>query len=593
MIQNYKNSLLKVIAWMHLTVVVILILLEVIGIDNIGLLRVPELILVSLGILIVLTTNRRSNMASWILSIYLLLSNIIWMGPYIDMQGKTQTNLLFPLPFLWAFLIGKRFGSLFSAVTIASLLLFLHIYDWDWNIFGPTGYFFLFSFIGISILTYTVENIREKIAQQSGTIAETDTLTGLTNRSGFFIRLESAIMRAEPFYLVQMDLDNFRKINLVLGSAASDQLLVAISQRLRSKKELMDLCRHYGDGFAWIYERPYGSLEKVCIELQNELQDLSAEFAKGMELSVSFGTSRFPEHSPNCRELWSQAELALQRAKSIGKKRLCLYQVTDESIERSQIGQLEALRQSIHEKTLQVHFQPKICVATGMVCGLEALARWTHPNLGYVPPGIFIPIAERHGLIGALGSFVLEESITALAELRHHGYHSISIAVNVSSNQLAHPNFEFELVRMCDLKKVPYSNLWLEITESVIVQPEMRDVLLQLRNRGFRFSLDDFGTGYSSLSYLTRFPFDELKVDKSFTDVLLRSEKDRHIFKTILQLSEGLGMATVIEGVESREQVDLVTDLGATQIQGWFFARAMPLTDCIPFLQNFQIKSYY
>jgi len=578
---------------MHLTAVTILVILEFAGIQNIGLLRVPELLLVGLGILILLTNNRRSNIASWVLSIYLLLSNVIWMAPYIEMQGKTQTNLLFPLPFLWAFLLGKRYGSVFSSILVISLFVFLHLYNWDWNIFGPTGYFFLFSLIGISVLAFTVENIREKLALHSGEIAETDPLTNLANRAGFFIRLESAIMRAEPFYVVQMDLDNFRRINLVLGAAASDQLLVAIAQRLRTKKELLDLCRHYGDGFAWIFERPYESLEKVTREIQADIQNLSIELARGMELTVSFGTSRFPEHSPNSRELWSQAELALQRAKKMGKKRLCLYQTTDESLERSQIGQLEALRHSIQEKALQVHFQPKICVQNGTVCGLEALARWTHPSLGYVPPSTFIPIAERHGLIGALGSFVLDESIAAIAELRHHGFDTVTIAVNVSSNQLAHPNFEVELTEKCNQWKVPYSCLWLEITESVIVQPEMREMLHQLRNKGFRFSLDDFGTGFSSLSYLTRFPFDELKVDKTFTDVLLRSEKDRHVFKSILQLSGGLGMATVIEGVESREQLNLVSELGATQIQGWFFARAMPLTDCISYLQNFQLKNYY
>lgn len=559
----------------------------VLDIRDFGVYRVPELLAVGILLLLFVRKWPRSNLGAWVLVAYLVLGNGLWMQPTIDAFGRFSTLPLFSLPILIFFFLGLGRGLAMNLVFLAWLFLQWPMNAWDSSVYGASGLFFLVSYSIVTVICYTMEWIRRRVAEQSAEIAEKDALTGLFNRSGFLLRMEAAIGRGNPFFLVLLDLDHFRRINLTTGSLYADTLLRRVGELLCEQEGVHDVARHYGDAFVFIAECDEPALFRLVESLQNGLNIIGAHSDYNISLAASFGASLFPDHAKLGRELWNQSEMALGNAKKEGRARLRLYRDEDAQEEKKLAYLLESLRQDIQAEELEVYFQPKICVAEQKVCGMEALARWRHPQWGMVPPSTFVPLAEQYGLIIPLGEMVTRRAIEFLSTLQRSGYGDLSVSVNVSAAQLSQQNFVGNLEQLCAQHGLKPSHLYLEITESLLLHNEMGDLLAELRAAGFRLALDDFGTGYSSMSYLHRYQFDELKVDKSFTDGLLRSGREKHVFRSILELSKGLGMYTVVEGVESLPQVETIRALGAPQIQGWFFARAMPADEMLRFLEHF------
>lgn len=594
LIQELKNQLLRIVAWAVIGLGLSLLL--VCGLHFVELSPVARLwgvALIGLGVaihlLVWLWPGR--NFAPWVLMLFILGMNLFTIKPEIESSGSIQVNALMLFPILAFFLVGKWRGLILCLVQFLLVVALLPFYDWDLQIYGKSGVVFLLLF-GMAIsLSFILAIIHERHLERIAEISMTDSITGLPNRGGFLVLLRASVQTGMPFQLVMMDIDHFRRINMVLGAKESDHVLKRISEILSFDPDIRDLARDYGDEFVWIHEGTPERLEGICETIQKNLRKLSDELQLTSVLTASFGATVFPKEGKTHTELWTQSELALKKAKQQGRRCLRFYVAKDSAFERAQGELLGLLEHAIQQKKLQVHFQPKVCLDQEMVCGMEALVRWVDEERGFIPPTMFIPIAEQVGLIHSLGDLVNEITIEFLGRVWREGYSGMSVSINISPSQLLKGDLCTKLIGICMRNEVPSSAIILEITEGVLANPEMRSVIQELRDNGFQISLDDFGTGYSSLSYLHHFPITELKIDKSFSDGLLQSEKQRRIFESIVHLSRELGLHTVVEGVEKWDQIQYILKKGKIQVQGWFFARAMPPEQFLAFVKGFNFAS--
>lgn len=594
LLQELKNQLLQIVAWALVGLGGILLTLYAYNpADATTTNRSWGVALFVLGLSLQYVARKwpGRNFAAWLLMSFVFLMNVLTLPIEIKSVGMVQTNTLMLFPILAFFLVGKWKGLALCSSLFLSLIALLPFYDWDFQIYGRSeGVVFLILFATSILLSFLLAFIHERHLERIAEISMTDPVTNLPNRGGFMLRLKAAVQAGMPFQLVFLDLDHFRRINMVLGSRDSDQLLRKVAEILKSDPDVRDLARDYGDEFVWIHEGTPERLEGICDSIQRKFHQHSEELQMTTALSASFGATVYPRDGKTHTELWAQAELALKKAKQDGRRCLRFYLSQDGAYEKSQGELMGLLETAIHQKRIQVHFQPKICMDREDVCGMEALVRWTDPARGFIPPTQFIPVAEQVGLIHALGDLVNEKTITFLGKLRQEGHIGLSVSINISPAQLLRGDLCAKLIGLCMTHEVPPSSVILEITEGILANADLRAVIQDLRESGFHISLDDFGTGYSSLSYLHHFPITELKIDKSFTDGLLEGEKQRRIFESIVHLSRELGLHTVVEGVEKWDQVQYIQKKGKIQIQGWFFARALPEDNFRSFLKEFHFQ---
>lgn len=414
-------------------------------------------------------------------------------------------------------------------------------------------------------------------------LAQTDILTGLPNRAFFLSRLDEMNgqlgVRGLPFAILMLDLDRFKNVNDSLGHAAGDALLRQVAQRLKSALRANDvLARLGGDEFAIIQEA--GENQRACsTELAARIAKLVSEpfLLPGhrVEIGTSIGIAIAPDHGGDQEQLLKKADLALYRSKSAGRNCFTVY---DEamSAELEARNTLEGdLRDAIACCQLEVHYQPFVDALSGERRGFEALVRWRHPVRGLIPPDQFIALAEETGLIVPLGEFVLRRACADAA-----GWPSdLMVAVNLSPIQFKEAElFEMICGALAD-SGLPPQRLEVEITESVLLErgSENHAFMERLKQLGVELALDDFGTGYSSLSYLTAFPFDKIKIDKSFIRNLTEQPRSSAIISSIVTLARGLDMSVTAEGVETREEFDRLKALGVNFAQGYLFGRPQPI----------------
>ncbi|WP_025038061.1 bifunctional diguanylate cyclase/phosphodiesterase [Bradyrhizobium sp. DOA9] len=414
-------------------------------------------------------------------------------------------------------------------------------------------------------------------------LAQTDILTGLPNRAFFLTRLDEMnrrlSVRGRPFTILMLDLDRFKNVNDSLGHAAGDALLRQVAQRLKSALRANDvLARLGGDEFAIIQEA--GEDQRTCST------ELAARIAKlvskpfllpghRVEIGTSVGIAIAPDHGSDQEQLLKKADLALYRSKSAGRNCFTIY---DEamSAELEARNTLEGdLRDAIARCQLEVHYQPFVDALSGARRGFEALVRWRHPTRGLIPPDQFIALAEETGLIVPLGEFVLRRACADAA-----GWPAdLMVAVNLSPIQFKEAElFDMICAALAD-SGLPPQRLEIEITESVLLErgSENHAFMERLKQLGVELALDDFGTGYSSLSYLTAFPFDKIKIDKSFIRNLTQQPRSSAIISSIVTLARGLDMSVTAEGVETREEFDRLKALGVNFAQGYLFGRPHPI----------------
>jgi len=415
-----------------------------------------------------------------------------------------------------------------------------------------------------------------------------DALTGLPNRT-LFVDRASQQMRARSgesrmVALILLDLERFRNINETLGRHGGDELLKQIARRLEHAFHGRDyLARIAADGFG-VVTRGVRDAAEIAHAVENQVLACFREsFAvndKELRVAARAGVALFPADGGDADTLFKNAEAALKKAKASGER--YLFYAADMNAQAAQAMSLEIrLRKAVEARQFVLHYQPKIELASGRVCGLEALIRWQDPESGLIAPGTFIPLLEETGLIRLVGRWVLARALADHREWTARGYSPPPIAVNVSAIQLQQKDFaDMVIGAVREAGSLP-SALELEITESLI----MRDVgtsirtLSTLREQGIHVAMDDFGTGYSSLSYIARLPIDMVKIDRSFISGMAGEGDNTAIVTTIIALAHSLNLRVVAEGVETEEQAQLLRILRCDEAQGYLFSRPLPAAE--------------
>ncbi len=435
----------------------------------------------------------------------------------------------------------------------------------------------------------TLEDVTERRAAEAQIVhmAHHDSLTGLANRSLFRTRLQQALADIAPgryVGLLYLDLDEFKSVNDTMGHPTGDQLLQAVTRRLLAQVRDTDIvARLGGDEFAIVLpciRRPEDTtcLAERLIEAINAPFDLErTQITIGTSIGIAFA----PQDGNDPDELLQHADLALYKAKLNGRGIFHTFQPEMDAQIRARQAMEADLRQALALGQLVLHYQPMVDLRSGAVSGFEALIRWCHPIRGLIPPSEFIPLAEKVGLIGTIGEFVLREA----CETATSWPDAIRLSVNLSPVQLRSPQLPAMIEEILQLTRLAPQRLELEVTETAILHDteENLTALTALRDLGLRIALDDFGTGYSSLSYLSRFPFDRLKIDRSFVAELERRDDCLAIVRAISSLARQLNLKTTAEGVETEAQLTAVAAAGCREVQGYLFSRGVP-ADAIPAL---------
>ncbi len=406
-------------------------------------------------------------------------------------------------------------------------------------------------------------------------MALNDTLTGLPNRVGFQAELERRIDAARRdgtrIGLCAIDLDRFKEINDLHGHKAGDDVLVLTAERMRETLGPRDMvARLGGDEFMAITS--LSETAELTVFAERLAAAVKAPLSLGQfdaRLGASIGMAIFPDDAGDANALANNADLAMYRAKTEGVPDPCFYDSRLDEAVRERRELAGELRAAIERDQLHVHYQVQTRTGTGEVTGYEALLRWRHPERGDIPPSVFVPIAEQHGLILALGEWVLRRACSDAMGWEHEA----KVAVNVSPLQLAHVDLPHLFHQIMLETGLPPRRLEIELTESAIMANRERAlfVLRQIKALGVGVALDDFGTGYSSLETLRVFPFDKIKLDRFFTAELASSLQATAIIRAVLALGKSLSIPILAEGVETHEQLDILLNEGCDEVQGFLF----------------------
>jgi diguanylate cyclase (GGDEF)-like protein len=417
-----------------------------------------------------------------------------------------------------------------------------------------------------------------------------DSLTKLPNRVLLEDRLRQATQRVDRagkgFALMFMDLDGFKVVNDAYGHQTGDQLLVHVAQRICGLVRGEDtVARVGGDEFVlltYVREPTDAAVlaEDVLAAIREPFQVCGHEIC----VSTSIGIAFYPDNAAHLHDLLTHADAAMYHAKSLGRNAYCFFESSMIANVQEQVLLVQDLRWAVQRRELILHYQPKITAPNGPIVGVEALVRWMHPVRGLLAPDQFIPLAEKAGLIVAIGEWVLNEACRQIREWHDAGRRDWTMAVNLSPVQFSHPGLIAMVRTTLARHALSPASLTLEITESMA----MRDVeasvriLQQLHDTGVRISIDDFGTGYSSLLYLKRLPANELKIDRGFVRDLVNDPGDEAIVSSIVALGQKLSLTIVAEGVETTAQQDFLTSLGCDSLQGFLLGCPMPASHFAP-----------
>ncbi len=426
---------------------------------------------------------------------------------------------------------------------------------------------------------------RKKAEQRIAFLAHHDPLTGLANRAALAQKIEEAAARQrrrdEPFSVLLLDLDRFKEVNDTLGHPAGDTLLIEVATRLKSLLRETDvLARLGGDEFAIIQAGESDQRGAARSLAERILEILGKPFAiDGGEINIgtSIGIALAPEHGIGSGELLKMADLALYRTKSAGRNGYCFFapEMSEVASARQEIE--NDLRRAIQQNELELHYQPILNARTRKISSVEALVRWRHPTKGLLFPDLFVPLAEETGLIAQIGEWVLRRACMDAVAWPD----DVKVAVNLSLVQFRKTKLADTVMRVLVESGLRPERLELEITETALIESaaECLPALRQFKSLGITIVLDDFGTGYSSLSQLAMFPFDRIKIDKSFTQNLTKRSECAAIISATLTLAQSLDISTTAEGVETVDQYRVLRLAGVTSVQGYLFKRPGPASE--------------
>jgi diguanylate cyclase (GGDEF)-like protein len=443
---------------------------------------------------------------------------------------------------------------------------------------------------GSSVSIHEDVTDERRAARHIAYIAHNDPLTALHNRIRFRAEIDIALERLGPnerVALIHLNIDNFKSINNTLGVTVGDHVLQQVADRLRNNAGSSNILARLGsDEFAILQCGRQQPLNVKAL-IDQISRELAAPFFVGdsqLELTVSAGIAIGPEDGNETGVLLKNASVALAHAKASGRRRYRFFAAEME--DRIQIRHaLEAdLRRAIRNQEFELHYQPLYDVVDARIVGFEALVRWNHPVRGRVSPLDFIPMAEELGLITDIGRWVLQQACRDASDWPS----AIRVAVNVSAIQFGSSDFPSDVMAAVAAAGLSPSRLEIEITETVLMQhlDETVPALHVLRNSGIRIAMDDFGTGYSSLSYLRSFPFQKIKIDRSFVNDIVDNAAAHAIMKAMILLGKALGMRITAEGVETAEQFEMLRREGCDEIQGYFISPPRPVADVARLLSS-------
>lgn len=438
-------------------------------------------------------------------------------------------------------------------------------------------------------------NLRREAENSLLRMAQYDFLTGLPNRQQLQQQLDQILGDAGRLQrrvaVLCVGLDDFKGINEQFSYQTGDQLLLALSDRLRSHSgRLGALARLGGDQFALVQadiEQPYEAAELA----QSVLDDLDNPFMldqQQVRLRATIGITLFPEDGDTTEKLLQKAEQTMTLAKSRSRNRYQFYIASVDSEMRRRRELEKDLRDALALNQLHLVYQPQVDYRDHSVVGVEALLRWQHPQHGFVPPDLFIPLAEQNGTIIAIGEWILDQTCRQLRDWHDLGFTELRMAVNLSTVQLHHAELPRVVNNLMQVYRLPLRSLELEVTETGLMEDinTAAQHLLSLRRSGALIAIDDFGTGYSSLSYLKSLPLDKIKIDKSFVQDLLEDEDDATIVRAIIQLGKSLGMQVIAEGVETVEQEAYIIAQGCNEGQGYLYSKPLPARELTAYLKQ-------
>ena len=425
-----------------------------------------------------------------------------------------------------------------------------------------------------------------------------DVLTNLANRRLFVDRLTQALTRV-PWHkrlvaVLFLDLDHFKSINDALGHSLGDLLLKAVAERLTAcVREGDTVARLGGDEFA-ISLADVARASDIPRVAQKIIDALSKPYlleGRQLFITTSIGISTSPDDAQDPETLLKHADIAMYRAKKHGRNNYQHYSPDMDAHAFERLAVETSLRHALEREEFFLAYQPQLDITTGRIIGCEALVRWQHPDLGIMPPGKFIPLAEESGLIVPLGEWVLRSACAQNKAWQAAGLPPIHVAVNVSPRQLRHENLVQTVDRALRETGLSPNYLELELTENIMQDPEgaMR-LLAQLKSIGVHIAIDDFGTGYSSLNLLKRYPIHKLKIDQSFVRDITNNPHDRAIVTAIITLAHSLNLKAIAEGVETQEQMEYLRSLKCDEAQGYLLGRPMPAQDASKLLAQMGTK---
>ena len=432
----------------------------------------------------------------------------------------------------------------------------------------------------VTIEDITAQHLSE---QRTEYLAKFDPLTGLPNRASFLRHLDLELKNCSSqrqLAVLFLDVDEFKTVNDTLGHHVGDQLLRSLAQKLQTAlKENEFVARIGGDEFAVAASGVGGpeTIQPLVDRIYDAMRQNHDCGAHQITSDSSIGIAFAPRDGADCDQILQNADLAMYEAKSSGRR---TYRFFERSMETKakELRLLESdLRQAIADQGMEIHYQPIVSLADNQIIGCEALARWNHHTRGFVSPADFIPVAEKSGLIHGLGEFVLRKACAEAA-----GWPAgLKLSVNVSPIQLRSETFALKVISALADSGLAANRLELEITEAALIDDDESAlrILHGLRSLGVRIALDDFGTGYSSLSYLRRFPFDKIKIDRSFISDLAKPEGSSALIKAVIAIASERNIATTAEGVETDEQREKLHRLGCGEMQGFLFSRPKPAAD--------------
>ncbi|MDE1166162.1 MAG: EAL domain-containing protein [Pseudomonas sp.] len=438
---------------------------------------------------------------------------------------------------------------------------------------------------------------RKEADQRMLKMAHYDTLTGLPNRDLFFTTLHMGLTQAALSHwqlaVVTVDLDNFKHINQTLGHLQGDQVLAELARRLSDCLNASDtLGRMDGDEFAMILIIRQGQAgpQQMVERIREALRAPFPLAGQATAMTASIGIALYPEDGTQGTELIRHANTAMNRAKKLGGDAYGFYtaQINVEALAR--LGIETALREAVEQQAFELFYQPKVWVADGAVCGLEALLRWRRAGQPDISPAVFVPILERLGLLAQVGKWVIWQVCRQMALWRQAGLAPLQVAVNVSGDQITEGHLIASIEQALREHQMEAKWLEVELTESSLMENTAHTIasLQALQQLGVRISIDDFGTGYSSLAYLRRFPINKLKIDIAFIREVTSNPQDAAIARTIIELAHSLKLQVIAEGVETQAQWEFLAANGCDQAQGYLFSKPLPVDEVEQYLRDGQ-----